>query len=120
MADRPKRARAKAAPKADDPPKGEQRGGTGRRRGKGDEGKPFKKAFAARLRELREKAGYKTVASAAKALGVHRVTVNQLEIGSRSPSAETVQDIVDVLGIDPADLFPRTPGRRVPPNQVSD
>jgi len=73
--------------------------------------------FAARLRELREKAGLTQPALAERA-GMHKLGIAQLEQGRRKPTWATVVALAEALGVTceaflhpPADREPAGPGR---------
>lgn len=74
--------------------------------------------FGARLRELREAAGY-TQGGLAERAGLSQNGIAQFEIGRRKPSWETVLVLAEALGVGveafvvpPASTEKRRPGRR--------
>ena len=65
-----------------------------------------KQQLAARLRSAREKRGL-TQASVAKALGLHRPTISEIEAGRRSVGSEELSDFSRLYGVSVSELLPR-------------
>jgi transcriptional regulator with XRE-family HTH domain len=64
------------------------------------------KAFAQRLKQARETAGYVSAQSFAGALGVEPHAYRMYERGQREPPFETLERICSLLDIEPNFLFP--------------
>jgi transcriptional regulator with XRE-family HTH domain len=54
--------------------------------------------LAALLIAARKKAGYKTLYALAKATGISHATLHGIEHGTRSPSVETLEMIMNAIG----------------------
>jgi transcriptional regulator with XRE-family HTH domain len=68
-----------------------------------------KQQLAARLRSAREKRGL-TQASVARALGLHRPTISEIEAGRRSVGSEELTEFSRLYGVSVSDLL--LPGQR--------
>jgi DNA-binding XRE family transcriptional regulator len=68
--------------------------------------------FAAKLKELRERAGM-TQPALAERVGMNRFSIAQLEQGRRKPTWETVQALSDALGVS-CEAFREPPAERAP------
>jgi transcriptional regulator with XRE-family HTH domain len=60
--------------------------------------------MGARLRTLREAAGLTQLELAARSEVTHE-TISRLELGRRSPRAETIERLARALGVTPAELI---------------
>ncbi len=65
------------------------------------------KGFGERIKAARLEAGYATVTEAASKMGITRQQWNKFEWGLRSPSMDTLNQMVSKLGFNPWHLFPR-------------
>lgn len=66
--------------------------------------KDLKKSFGKRLKEIREEAGF-TQESLAEAVDSTRDTIRNIETGKHGPRFGLFQDIIEVLGVHPKELF---------------
>ena len=64
----------------------------------------FKMALATKIKEYREKAGYKQ-SELAELVGARRETIVHLEIGRYNPSLKLAMDIAKVFNVTVEDLF---------------
>lgn len=66
--------------------------------------KDLKKEFGKRLKEIREDRGF-TQEGLAEAVDSTRDTIRNIETGRHGPRFGLLQDIIEVLGVRPRELF---------------